>query len=40
VNPRPVRELVEAVLDEIAWIWCRRTSLMLDELIARAEEGA
>jgi hypothetical protein len=40
VNPRPVRELVEAVLDEIAWTWCRRISLMLDELIAREEQSA
>jgi hypothetical protein len=40
VSPRPVhiRELIEAALDEIRWTWCRRLSLLLDELIAREEQ--
>jgi hypothetical protein len=30
--------LLEAVLDSIGWVWCRRTSLLLDELVIRQEQ--
>jgi hypothetical protein len=37
MSPRRGRELLEAALDESGWIWCRRSSLLLDELVARQE---
>ena len=39
--PRPpalVRGLLEAVLAEAGWPWCRAVSLLLDELVVREEE--
>jgi hypothetical protein len=32
-----MRELLEAALDEMNWVWCRGTSLLLDALISREE---
>lgn len=40
MSARYVRRLLEAALDEIGWPWCRRTSLMLDELLSRQEQSA
>jgi hypothetical protein len=40
LSPRQVRALLEAALDEVSWIWCRRISLLLDALIMRGEDGA
>ena len=39
MSPRRVRALLEHVLDELSWIRCRRTSLLLDELIRREESA-
>jgi hypothetical protein len=38
-TPRRVRALLEAVLDECGWVFCRRVSLLLDELV-RSEDDA
>jgi hypothetical protein len=37
MTPRRVHGLLEGLLDELGWIWSRRTSLLLDELISREE---
>ena len=37
VSARQIRALLEATLDELGWLWCRRLSLLVDELIARQE---
>jgi hypothetical protein len=36
-GPRRVRALLEAALDECGWPWCRRASLLLDELLSRED---
>jgi len=38
--PRHVRTLLERLLDEIAWPWCRLLSLLIDETVAREEREA
>jgi hypothetical protein len=35
VTPRQARVLLEHFLDEAGWVFCRRTSLLIDALIAR-----
>ena len=39
MTPRRVRALLEGLLDELGWVWCRRTSLVVDELLQREEHG-
>ena len=35
--PRHVRALLERLLDECAWAWCRRLSLLIDKAVVREE---
>jgi hypothetical protein len=37
--PRHVHALLERLLDECAWPWCRRLSLLIDETVVREEEA-
>jgi len=37
--PRHVRALLERLLDEIAWPWCRRLLLLIDETLVREEQA-
>jgi len=39
MTPRRARQLLEAALDECGWRWCRRMSLLLDELLLREERA-
>jgi hypothetical protein len=39
VTPRRVRAVLEAAPDECGWVFCRRVSLMIDEMLQR-EDGA
>ncbi len=40
MKARQVRGLLEAGLDECGWKWCRRLSLLFDELLLREERAA
>jgi hypothetical protein len=40
MTARRARGLFEDVLDEYDWRWCRRLSLLLDELVSREESTA
>ena len=37
--PRHVQALLERLLDECAWPWCRWLSLLIDETVVREEEA-